>query len=228
MDPLSSVLSLLKPRSYRAGGFDLGGNFAINFPKLESVKCFSVVSGQCWLSVEGVPDAVRLTVGDCFLLPRGLSSCLASDLTLTPVDARTIFPFPLNGRIASYHGGGDCLLVGGNFVVSDKPADVLLAGLPPIVHPGRVRPARKSVSLLEKAEVTPTITDLALEKHYTVGEIAERWHVDYSTARAMFENEPGVLRFGPEERRFKRSHVSLRAPESVMVRVHRTLQRRAS
>ena len=134
MDPLSSVLSLLKPRSYRAGGFDLGGNFAINFPKLESVKCFSVVSGQCWLSVEGVPDVVRLTVGDCFLLPRGLSSCLASDLTLTPVDARTIFPFPLNGRIASYHGGGDCLLVGGNFVVSDKPADVLLAGLPPIVH----------------------------------------------------------------------------------------------
>jgi hypothetical protein len=89
-------------------------------------------------------------------------------------------------------------------------------------------PARKFILLLlEELEVPHTITDLALEKHYTVGEIADRWHVDYSTARAMFENEPGVLRFGPGERRFKRSHVSLRVPESVMVRVHRTLQRRA-
>ena len=82
--------------------------------------------------------------------------------------------------------------------------------------------------LIEQKEVTLAITDIALEKHYTVSEIADRWHVDYSTARAMFENEPGVLRFGPGERRFKRSHVSLRVPESVMVRVHRALQRRAS
>jgi len=134
MDPLSDVLSLLKPRSYRAGGFDLGGDFAIEFPKHESIKCYAVVSGRCWLSVEGVPDAVRLTEGHCFLLPRGLASCVASDLTLTPTDARSIFPFPLNGRIASCNGGGDCLLVGGNFVLTGKPADILLAELPPIVH----------------------------------------------------------------------------------------------
>jgi len=134
MDPLSDVLSLLKPRSYRAGGFDLGGDFAIEFPKHESLKCYAVVSGNCWLSVEGVPEAARLTAGDCFLLARGLASCLASDLTLTPTDARTIFPFPLNGGIASCNGGGDCLLVGGNFVLIGTPADILLAELPPIVH----------------------------------------------------------------------------------------------
>src|SRR5215469_10651843 len=105
MDPLSDVLLLLKPRTHRAGGFDLGGDFAVNFPKHESVKCYSVVSGKCWLSVEGVPDAVRLTSGDCFLLAPGLASCLASDLMLAPVDASAIFPFPLNGRIASCNGG---------------------------------------------------------------------------------------------------------------------------
>jgi hypothetical protein len=89
--------------------------------------------------------------------------------------------------------------------------------------------ARQSVlSLIQAIEASPTITDLAMEKHYTVGEIADRWHVDYSTARSMFEHEPGVLRFGPGERRNKRSHISLRVPESVMVRVHRTLQRCAS
>jgi AraC-like DNA-binding protein len=134
MDPLSDVLMLVKPHTYRAGGFDLGGDFAIEFPKHESIKCYAVVSGQCWLSVEGVPEGVRLTAGDCFLLPRGLASLLASDLTLTPADARTVFPFPLNGRIASCNGGGDCLLVGGNFTLTGKQADLLLAELPPIVH----------------------------------------------------------------------------------------------
>jgi hypothetical protein len=111
MDPLSDVLLLLTPRSYRAGGFDLGGDFAIKFPMHESIKCYAVVSGQCWLSAEGVPEAVRLT----------------------PVDA-TIFAFPLNGRIASCNGGGDCLLVGGNFVLTGNHSDILLAELPPIVH----------------------------------------------------------------------------------------------
>lgn len=134
MDALSDAPLLLKPRSYRAGGFDLGGDFAIKFAKHESIKCYAVVSGECWLSVEGVPDGVRLSAGDCFVLPRALPSCLASDLTLTPVEAETVFPFPLNGRIASYNGGGDCLLVGGNFIVVRKPADILFTELPRIVH----------------------------------------------------------------------------------------------
>ena len=84
--------------------------------------------------MDGIPEAVRLTAGDCFLLPRGLASCLASDLTLTPVDALTIFPVPLNGRIASCNGGGHCLLVGGHLVLTGKHSDILLAELPPIVH----------------------------------------------------------------------------------------------
>lgn len=134
MDPLSDVLSLLRPHTYRAGGFDLGGNFCIEFPKHESVKYYGVAHGQCWLTVEGVPEAVRLTEGDCFLLPRGLASCLASDRKLESVAAPTIFPFPLNGRIASCNGGGGCLIVGGNFVLAGKQAEILLAELPPIVH----------------------------------------------------------------------------------------------
>ena len=74
MDPLSDVLSLLKPQSYRAGGYEVGDDMAIRWPKHRGIKCYAMVSGQCWLSVEGVPDAVLLTAGDCFLLPRGCPS----------------------------------------------------------------------------------------------------------------------------------------------------------
>src|SRR5271170_4255409 len=99
MDPLSDVLSLLKPRSYMFGGFDAGGDWSIRFGNYEGIKCYAVVSGECWLSVEGVPEAVRLKTGDCYLLPRGRSFRVTSDLALAPVDAHAFFPTRQQGGI---------------------------------------------------------------------------------------------------------------------------------
>jgi AraC-like DNA-binding protein len=135
MDPLSDVLSLLKPRSYMSAGFDAGGEWSIQFPdQQESIKCGAVVSGQCWLSVEGVADGVRLDTGDCFLLPSGRPFRLASDMTLTSVDARTIFSTARNGGIVSCNGGGDFFLVSSRFALAGDHAGILLRMLPPIVH----------------------------------------------------------------------------------------------
>lgn len=134
MDPLSDVLSLLKPRSYRCGGFDVGGEMSIQFPRHDGIKCYAVVSGQCWLSVDGVPDAVRLTTGDCFLLPQGRPFRLATDLALTPVDFRDLLTAKQNGSIVSCNGGGDCFIVGGHFILSGHHAGILLGALPAIVH----------------------------------------------------------------------------------------------
>ena len=135
MDPLSDVLSLLKPRSYVSGGFDVGGAMCVQFARHEGIKCYAVVSGQCWLSVEGVPDAAQLTTGDCFLLPRGLSFRLATDLTAPSIDALTVLATARrNGGVVSINGGGDCFIVGGHFVLSGSHAGVLLGALPPIVH----------------------------------------------------------------------------------------------
>ena len=134
MDPLSDVLSLLKPRSYSSGGFDVGGELSVQFGQHEGIKCYAVVSGQCWLAVEGVADAVRLKTGDCFLLPSGRPFRLATDLTLTPVDALTIFASGRNGSIRSFNGGGDCFIAGGHFAFTGNHASILLGVLPPIVH----------------------------------------------------------------------------------------------
>jgi AraC-like DNA-binding protein len=135
MDPLSDVLSLLKPRSYMAGGMDVGGDLSIRFRQHDGIKCYAVVSGECWLAVEGVPDAVHLAAGDCFLLPQGRPFRLASDLTLTPVDALTILEGATRqGGIALINGGGGCCIVGGHFAFSGNHAGILLGVLPPIVH----------------------------------------------------------------------------------------------
>ena len=134
MDPLSDVLSLLKPRSYMCGGFDIGGELSVQFGQHEGIKCYALVSGECWLAVEGIPDAVRLKAGDCFLLPRGLPFRLASDLTVTPTDALTFAAMARNGRVVTVNGGGDCLMVGAHFALTGSHAGILLAVLPPIVH----------------------------------------------------------------------------------------------
>jgi len=137
MDPLSDVLSLLKPRSYMCGGFDVGGELSIQFPKHQGIKCYALVSGQYWLSMEGVPDAVLLSAGDCFVLPRGRPFRLATVLKSTPIDMLTLLhatPGRRNGGIVSVNGGGSHFMVGGHFILSGNHADILLAALPPIVH----------------------------------------------------------------------------------------------
>lgn len=134
MDPLSDVLSLLKPRSYMAGGIAAGGRWSIEFGRHDGIKCYAVVSGECWLSVQGVSDAVRLESGDCFVLPRGMSFRLASDLSLRPIDARSVFLSGREGRVTAINDGGDFLLAGGHFILTGSHVDILLGMLPPIVH----------------------------------------------------------------------------------------------
>jgi len=134
MDPLSDVLSLLKPRSYMSGGLDVGAPLAIQFPRHDGIKCYTVVSGQAWLSVDGVAEPVRLGGGDCFLLPGGRPFRLASDLGLTPIDASELLAAKRNGSVGTVNGGGSCFIVGGHFTLAANHAGKLLGMLPPIVH----------------------------------------------------------------------------------------------
>ena len=134
MDPLSDVLSLLKPQSYISGGFGVDRDMSIQFPKHPGIKCYAVVSGECWLAVEGVPDAVKLTAGDCFLLPRGLPFRLTTDLSLPPVDFKAILAARMSGSPVFSDEGSGQYIVGGHFVLTGSHADILLKSLPPIVH----------------------------------------------------------------------------------------------
>jgi AraC-like DNA-binding protein len=134
VDPLSDVLSLLKLHSYACGGFDVGGDLCIQFHQHAGIKCYAVVSGESWLSVEGVSDPVQLKAGDCFLLPRGRPFCLASELGLPPIDFFTLRGDAKNGTVALYNGGGRFYMVGGHFALAANHASILLGALPPIVH----------------------------------------------------------------------------------------------
>jgi AraC-like DNA-binding protein len=135
VDPLSELLSLLKPRSTISSGFEAGGDWSIQFgDQHQQIKSYVILSGGCWLAVEGIAEAVRLEEGDCFVLPGGRSFRLASDLGVPSVDASAIFPAARSGGVVTVNEGGDFSLVGSRFAVSGDHADMLLRLLPPIVH----------------------------------------------------------------------------------------------
>lgn len=129
MDPLSEVLSLLKLKTYVSGGFGVDADSGLQFGSFKGMKCYAIVSGTSWVSVEGVPDAVHLRTGDCILLPRGLPFALATDLAAPRIN----FSPELTRQMpptATYAGA---YVLGAHFLLTGDQSEVLLHSLPALV-----------------------------------------------------------------------------------------------
>jgi AraC-like DNA-binding protein len=68
---------------------------------------FAMLSrGNCWLSVEGIPDPIPLTGGDCFLLARDTSIVMRDSLRTRPKATFLEIAAKANGNVAHHGGGG--------------------------------------------------------------------------------------------------------------------------
>jgi len=65
----------------------------------------------------------------------------------------------------------------------------------------------------------------ALEKHYSVSEVATLWNLSEDTIRNIFRDQPGVLKIGSSFKRRARGYVVLRIPESVVQKTHQSLRK---
>jgi AraC-like DNA-binding protein len=135
MDPLSEVLSLLKPRSYITAGFDAGGAWALTLDDLKGrIKCYAVIKGSCWLSMDRLEHPLQLHAGDCFVLPSGRPVTIGSDLAVAPKRASDVLDPNRSGEVVTYNGGGDVYLIGSRFEVNGRHAEVLLQTMPPLMR----------------------------------------------------------------------------------------------
>lgn len=156
----------------------------ILFEAPDGVKFNVVLTGSCLLTVEGVPEPVRVEPGDCFLLTRSTAFVLASDLTAPAVLASSVFSHQVAG--VARHGTADVdasfVAVGGGFSFS-APAARLLDALPPVLHVPAGAPEAASI-----AEVLATVArevreDLpgstAVVEHLAVVMLVRmlRWHL---------------------------------------------------
>lgn len=135
MDPLSDILAILKPESYLTAGIDAGGEWGIRFANRPgTIKCHAVMAGRGWLSVDGIDAPVRLTAGDCIILPSGRSFTLASDPNMNFVEAQEVLAHARPGDMILHNGGGDFSFIGTRFEVDSRKAGALLGTLPPLIH----------------------------------------------------------------------------------------------
>lgn len=130
MDPLSEVLSLLNAQGSVFAGLKAGGNWAIDFPPPDGIKFNAIVDGTCWLTVDGVEEAIRLESGDCFLLSRKRTFSLCSDLSLPAIHSDEIYRHAING-LARCGTADSFFLIGGRFAFGEE-ASLLFEGLPPV------------------------------------------------------------------------------------------------
>lgn len=144
-DPLSDILSLLRPKTAISAGLDAGGEWAIQFPAHEGIKFNTVMQGACWVSVADSTEApLRIEAGDCFLLTRGRPFLFSTGNASPPIDSATIYDKAKDG-VATCNGGGDFFLIGGRFSFEGDHAGLLFNALPPILQ---VRDASNHAAVL--------------------------------------------------------------------------------
>ncbi|MGD0189681.1 MAG: AraC family transcriptional regulator [Rhizomicrobium sp.] len=132
-DPFADILRLTSAETVVTGEFSAGGAWAVRWPALNKIMFASQVKGRCWLAidVEGVP--VRLETGDVILFSAQRPFVMASDLSVVPVGAASIFTG--NGSDAVAIGSGEeCASIGGYVRLNPANGWLLTDVLPPVIH----------------------------------------------------------------------------------------------
>jgi hypothetical protein len=136
MDPLSDILTLMRPTGYGFRGLDAGGSWALSFSAAIGIRCFAIEKGTCFLRPADGSAAIRLDAGDVVLVSSEHAFDLYSCADAQPVDAVAFLCGVAPGRTAILSGGGECGGIGGFFAVGGAGIDRIFAALPPVVHVG--------------------------------------------------------------------------------------------
>jgi AraC-like DNA-binding protein len=146
-DPLSEVITLLRPRTVFSKRISGAGLWAVRYSSFGEPSFCTVLEGGCLLAVDGHP-VVTLEAGDFVLLPSTPGFVMSGFEPAVPEDidpnvAATVSDEVRHGRL---DGPPDVRLLGGYFGF-DSPDPALLASvLPPVVH---VRGAARLSTLVQ-------------------------------------------------------------------------------
>lgn len=132
-DPLSEVITLLRPRTVFSKRISGAGRWGMRYSDYGEPSFCTVLEGRCRLAVEGHPE-ITLEAGDFVLLPTTPGFVMSGFEPATPVfiDPREAPADADEVRHGTPDGDPDVRLLGGYFVF-DSPDAALLGSLLPAV-----------------------------------------------------------------------------------------------
>lgn len=136
IDPLSEVITLLRPRTVLAKGISGAGRWGVRYSAFGMPSFCTVIEGSCRLAVDGA-DAIALEAGDFVLLPTTPGFVISSFDPVTPkrIDPKKL-PATNTGDIRHGRRAGrpDVRLLGGYFLFDSPDAQLLVSLMPAVVH----------------------------------------------------------------------------------------------
>src|SRR5688572_25845952 len=135
-DPLSDVITLLKPRAVFSRTISGAGRWAVRYSKFGQPSFCAVLDGSCRLAVEG-HEPVTLEAGDFVLLPTTPAFTMSG---FQPAPPERMDPHVAAASTASEirygtrGGKPDVRQLGGYFAFDSPDASLLTSLLPSLMH----------------------------------------------------------------------------------------------
>lgn len=135
IDPLTAVISLLRPRTVFSKEISGAGSWGVRYADFGQPSFCAVLEGRCLLAVDGQP-ALTLEAGDFVLLPATPGFTLSGFEPVTPlqIDPKTAAAPTEDIRHGRPDGPPDVRLLGGYFIFNSPDAGLLVSLLPAQMH----------------------------------------------------------------------------------------------
>ncbi|MFT3708871.1 MAG: AraC family transcriptional regulator [Archangium sp.] len=132
-DPASDILDVVKAKTVLSGALYAGGDWALRFPASDRMKFCAVITGACWIVLEGKKRPLRAETGDVLLLAEKRSFVMCSDVTLRPAGLDALRHDPTR-QIARLGTSEEFMQIGGHIELDATSGRLLSAVLAPWVH----------------------------------------------------------------------------------------------
>ncbi len=196
MEPLTSVLALLRPRTVLSKVVEGAGRWGVRYPATNTAGFGLVLKGRCFLTVDGF-EPFAFETGDFLLMPRAPGFQMASGLNVEPypVGPSVIHDSTLRLRHGAFEREPEFELLGGFFEIDPTNATMLQELLPTVLHI-RACDAEGSRFLTLIRFITQEVTmerpgrDLILQRLVEVLLVEALRH----PAETALQERPGLLR----------------------------------
>ena len=130
MDPLSDLITLLRPTTAVSKPITGKGRWGVRYGAYNAPGFTIILQGECWITFEG-KEPMKYESGDFLLLPSTPPFSLSSH---PGIECRLVEPVITAVRHGEQEGEADFVSVGGTFRIEQVNSPLLLALLPDMIH----------------------------------------------------------------------------------------------